>query len=360
MSLGYHLLRLIYPINDTCYGLSHDGKLLCKEANAIDNFNLPVLKTLFAEVNPKGTAHDLLSGALAAYAAKASTISGAINPAEFRDNIVALRQYYQDHSIETSAGKIEVPYRYLIPLNVVFNRSLQNLSSYYTDIGFVWLFMLIFIVMSLIYSIIKKERNLIALSAVTTIGWAIWWVIGGGIVWYGIGLIMWTVLTVVLFLKDMMEGDEDNKNKQNMIYVFLCLFALWTIIQFVLNFVRISSQGASGPFEWYKMGNGETTTLTDQLQQTQDVQSKYGWKNVFDLQFPNYNKFIDYVANRPNKDGVLIAGTYIQYFLKNQHNIRSDGMLDRFWEQTSDDNSCKSYQRLSNDNVKYLVIDPNI
>lgn len=110
----------------------------------------------------------------------------------------------------------------------------------------------------------------------------------------------------------------------------------------------------------YKMGNGTTVELTDQLQQKNAIQSPYGWKNVFDLQFPHYNKFIDYTANRDNKDGVLIAGTYLQYFLKNQHNIKADGMLNRFREQASDDNECKTYQRLRASNLKYLVIDPNI
>jgi hypothetical protein len=108
------------------------------------------------------------------------------------------------------------------------------------------------------------------------------------------------------------------------------------------------------------MGNGKTVEISDQLQQQEVVQSKYGRKNVFDLQFPHYNGFIDYVANRKNADGVLIAGTYIQYFLKNQHNLKMDGMLDRFWKETSDGNLCKSYQRLQHDNIKYLVIDPNI
>ncbi|MEI6118705.1 MAG: hypothetical protein WCP92_05790 [bacterium] len=56
----------------------------------------------------------------------------------------------------------------------------------------------------------------------------------------------------------------------------------------------------------------------------------------------------------------MIAGTYIQYFLDNQRNIKSDGMLNRFREQNSDGNMCKSYQRIKTSNVKYLVIDPNI
>lgn len=108
------------------------------------------------------------------------------------------------------------------------------------------------------------------------------------------------------------------------------------------------------------MNNGQGVEITSDLQQKEVVKTGYGRKDVFDLQFPHYNKFIEYVKDRPNTDGVLIAGTYIQYFLHNQRNIRSDGMLSRFREQNSDGNMCKSYQRLRNNNLKYLVIDPNI
>lgn len=100
--------------------------------------------------------------------------------------------------------------------------------------------------------------------------------------------------------------------------------------------------------------------LNSSLQQQEVLKNGYSRKDVFDLQFPHYNKFIEHVKNRKNEDGVLIAGTYIQYFLKNQRNIKMDGMLDWFWEQTSDNNDCKSIQRLKNNNIKYLVIDPNI
>lgn len=108
------------------------------------------------------------------------------------------------------------------------------------------------------------------------------------------------------------------------------------------------------------MNNGKSVEITASLQQTEVVKSGYGWKDVFDLQFPHYNKFIEYTKERDDKDGVLIAGTYMQYFLHNQHNLKNDGMLSRFREQTSDGNFCKSYQRLKKANLKHLVIDPNI
>jgi hypothetical protein len=105
------------------------------------------------------------------------------NPAEFKDQIVALRQYYQKHAIKTEEGKISVPYRYLVPFNVVFNRSLQNLSSYYTDIGFVWLMIFMLLLLGFVYALFnvkrfKENTNLVVISVVTIIGRAIWWIIG--------------------------------------------------------------------------------------------------------------------------------------------------------------------------------------
>lgn len=118
--------------NNICYGFDKAAKTLCNNAQAIENFNVTTLKALFAQMKQGTQAYDLLSGALTAYAVKGS--GTVINPAEFKDQIVALRQYYQNNAIRTEAGKIYVPYRFLVPFNVVFNRSLQNLSSYYTDI----------------------------------------------------------------------------------------------------------------------------------------------------------------------------------------------------------------------------------
>jgi hypothetical protein len=72
------------------------------------------------------------------------------------------------------------------------------------------------------------------------------------------------------------------------------------------------------------MNNGKVSEITNNLQQKEVVKSAYGRKNVFDLQFPHYNKFIEYTKDRDNEDGVLIAGTYMQYFLDNQYNIKND------------------------------------
>lgn len=167
LNLGYGLLRLFYPKNDVCYGINGQAKLLCKNAQAIENFNIPELQKMFAQLKTGSEAYELVSGALAAYEAKAS--SSVINPAEYRDQILAIKQYYQNHAIKTEAGKINIPYRYLTPFNVVFNRSLQNLSSYYTDIGYVWLIILGMLVLGFVYALcnakrFKQDTNLVVIS----------------------------------------------------------------------------------------------------------------------------------------------------------------------------------------------------
>jgi hypothetical protein len=362
LNLGYGILRLIYSKNNTCYGVNASAKLLCNNGQAIENFNVPTLQLLFAQVKKGGMAYNLLSWALMKYESK--NTGAIINPAEYRDQIIALRQYYQSHVIQTQAGKINIPYRYMIPFNIVFNRSLQNLSSYYTDIGFIRLMILCLLVLGFIYAVSNAKRyeqntNLVVFSGITIIGWAIRWIIGWGILWYGMGVVVWTVIAVAMILREMFEYSREEKEK-TMMYIILFLFAIRALIQFVFNFIRISSQGWWGPFLRYKMNNGKSVEITNTLQQKEVITAGYGQKDVFDLQFPHYNKFIEYVKNRKNTDGVLIAGTYMAYFLDNQYNIRNDGMLGRFREQNSDWNLCKSYQRLRDGKLKYLVIDPNI
>jgi hypothetical protein len=108
------------------------------------------------------------------------------------------------------------------------------------------------------------------------------------------------------------------------------------------------------------MNIGKTVELDNGLQQKEVMKVGYRWKDVFDLQFPHYNKFIEATNDRADEDGVLIAGTYLQYFLKNQHNIQGDGMLSWLREKSSDGDLCKTYKRLQDSNLRYLVIDPNI
>jgi hypothetical protein len=75
-----------------------------------------------------------------------------------------LRQYYQSHSIKSDDDYLAIPYRFIVPFNISMNRSLQNLSSYYTDIGFVWIILYVLMVAALVYALIHKEKKLLSIS----------------------------------------------------------------------------------------------------------------------------------------------------------------------------------------------------
>jgi len=52
LNLGYGLLRIFYPRNNTCYGTNGAAKMLCKNAQAIDSFNVSTLQAMFVKVKP--------------------------------------------------------------------------------------------------------------------------------------------------------------------------------------------------------------------------------------------------------------------------------------------------------------------
>ena len=74
------------------------------------------------------------------------------------------------------------------------------------------------------------------LNAVTIIGRAIWRIIGGGILRYGMGLIIWTIVAVALTLKDIFSHSRDEKDK-TLFYILIFLFIIRGLVQFSLNFM---------------------------------------------------------------------------------------------------------------------------
>ncbi len=349
--IGGGLLKILFRKNNACFGWDHDGVLLCKHHEIIEKQNLSELKNLIAKLSDEGTAKILATALLEANE----------KGKDLRDERTALETYYQEHSIQTNDTSVFIPYRYIVPLNIVFNRSLQNLSSYYTDIGLIWLCVFVLMVGGLLYAILtynKKQKQLLFLSFGTFIWWAIRWAIGGGIVRYGLGLIVWSILTTIAFFQEW--ESKENKNLNTRYSWLIGIFAFYMGIQAFLNFARIASQASEGPFEHYKSNVGEKQWISENLEFTTKQTYKYSAQEIFNLQFWQYQPFLDAVKNRADEEGVLIAGTYIQYFLDNQKNLISDGMLTRLREEMSDFNSCRSYQRLKNEKLKYLIIDPNI
>ena len=215
--------------------------------------------------------------------------------------------------------------------------------------------------LGLIYAICtydKKRKQLLIIWFSTIIGWVIWWAIAWGIVWYGLGLIIWSSFVVAVFFQEWKI--EKDWNLRIWVWGVLALFALWMLMQWALNASRIASQSSSWPFGWYKSNVGERQEITKDLEFKNSKVYNFNSEDVFWLQFWQYQPFLNAVKWRNDKDWILIAWTYIQYFLDNRNNIISDGMLTHLWQQVSDFNSCRGYQRLKNENVKYLIIDPNI
>ena len=167
------------------------------------------------------------------------------------------------------------------------------------------------------------------------------------------------MITLALFWDKILQK-KDGTNPKIIPIILIVFVWIFFWIQIVFNFLRIASQWANSVFVWYKWNAGTMQIVNDNLETTSKTKIWYWWKNIFDLQFPQYNPIINALANRDNKDWVIIAWTYIQYFLWNQRNIKWDWMLNNFRKNSSDWDLCKTYRRLKNDNTRYLIIDPNI
>jgi hypothetical protein len=61
LNIGYGLLRLFTLKDDVCYGINKQARLLCTNAQAIENFNVPTLQKLFTQMKPGNQAYGLLS-----------------------------------------------------------------------------------------------------------------------------------------------------------------------------------------------------------------------------------------------------------------------------------------------------------
>lgn len=358
----FGLLKLMRPTSNTCYGFNHDAKVLCNNSEVINSFKIDDLKAIYENwiKNQNSEAGLLLKNAIDKYNELKNEWNTWLSDSKtFYDEIVALRQHYQSHSIYSEEWSVYIPYRYLVPLNISFNRSLQNLSSYYTDIGFVWIIMYILLIISLPYALIKKNKILTSVSLTTLIWRWIWWIIGSAILWYGTVLISWTMITIAIFVSQLFRKENRN-HPYILIWTLFAVILITFGVQILFNFLRISSQWANSVFVWYKWNVWRVQIMNENLEYDTKVKYWYVRKNIFDLQFPQYNPIINALADRDDKDWVIIAWTYIQYFLWNQWNIKSDWMLSDFWKKTSDWDLCKTYWRLKNDNTRYLIIDPNI
>ena len=264
----------------------------------------------------------------------------------------ALNQYRKDNVIVRLNDTVAIPYKYLVPLNVTHNRSLQNLSSYYTDIWITWLFCMIILLLACISSITERQYILVTILLTTIWWWIVWILVWSAIVRYGISMITWTIFALSL------RRSSTNIYSYTRKTVMLVLLVVSGMIQLVLNFVRISSQVWSGAFAQYRYWNGIERTVWPDLQQIDVINNFYTASNIFDLQFPHYNKFLRLTKDIP--DAIMIGWTYLPYFVVPQIRLHNDWFLSRLQELLSDGNSCRAYLRLKDIWYKYIVADPNI
>jgi hypothetical protein len=365
--LWYPLLRIFFS-KPWCYGNDAVAKSLCQDTSLINQLQISKIEEMYKNSRSWSRGNTMLSGVLNFYQLASLENDQTRKDSILRDAQKTLNDYMQSNSILVSKDsqwkiQISIPYAYLTPLNVIFNRSLQNLSSYYTDIGFVWILSLVLLVSGLVYFVIKKQHKLSVLHIVTLFGWIVWWFIASGIIWYAVGLVAWTIISNILFISELIITQKKDKKFWLLGWFIITVLIICAFVQTILNLVRIASQWWSGPFTRYKGNTAKETIFQfDQngISQREVIRNGYRSSDVFDLQFGTYNTFLDYVYDRKDEDGVLIAGTYIQYFLRNQNYLFSDGMLSEFWRRWSEGDSCTLALRLKDKKIKYLVIDPNI
>ena len=206
------ILKLFFWKDNACYGLNTDAVLLCENTTLLEN--LAASAQTESSKNQISTSLSELKSKLRTQDGKVATlIQNTIDAissgthAQIDTEFDALQTYGKEHSISTDNGNVNIPYRYIVPLNAIYNWSLQNLSSYYTDIGLIWIFVLILLVAAAIYALFARLRVLLILSLSIISGWAIWWAIAAGIVWYGLGLIIWSILAVMIFIEEMEHRD---------------------------------------------------------------------------------------------------------------------------------------------------------
>lgn len=370
----YWFIRLWYPLlklffhKPGCYGGDEVAKILCQKQDLLTSLQGWEIQTMYATIDQESRWGKMLSGVIWQYTAALQETDQPRRESLIREAQKSLLDYMQSNIVEVkkdwSTVSIAIPYAYLTPINVIFNRSLQNLSSYYTDIWFIWILSLILLLAGLIYTIVTKNHKLLVLHMVTLFWWIVRWFIASGIIWYAVWLIAWTIFSNVLFIARLLHKEKDSDWLSSALtwsIIVVIVFA-W-FVQTILNLFRIASQGGAGPFVRYKWNTAVDTTFEfsqSGIAQRQTINNNYRAKNVFDLQFGNYNVFLDYVKDRKDEDGVLVAGTYIQYFLDNQRNLFWDGLLTEFWKRWSEGDLCTLALRLKDKKIKYLVIDPNI
>ena len=261
---------------------------------------------------------------------------------------------------------VSIPYKYLVPFNVTFNWSLQNLTSYYTDIGIIWLLLFFVVIYAFVYGLhliwkglvrknqadVEMWKHIFAFAFATLVGWTIWYFVASGIIWYNIWGIIWLIITTLLFL-----------SKWNDRYLLMAVLVFVAVFDIFLNLIRISSQWWGQIQNWYRSSVGlqyNYKIADGGIKPVQETKMPYTFDDVFHLQFNMYKKPIQAINARTPEQMAIIGWTYMRYFVNNQNKINADQFLMWLWRMGSDQNVENTYKRFKAYNLKDIVIDPNI
>lgn len=384
------------PFAWKCLWLDKVAVKLCNNQSLIDNLKLEELKLILNTIDNKSVWYNYLSDFINAFSNEDLTNQESIKEAVGNNYsiVTSLKNFINENSIRVQkvcyvavwSSKLEklkdsclvqedssivwkevinsllidIPYNYLKVFNITFNWSLQNESSYYTDIGFVWLIVYFFVIIWFVYWLWNSNKLLITMNWVSVLWWIVWNLIWGWILWYWIWLIIWSILSFIIFILIIFINIYNNPKLKIYFEIAVAFFVLLIFAQLLMNFARISTQWWEWPFLHYKAWIWKQTIINQDLTQKQTSKVWYNSNDIFALQFPHYDKFINLADNRKQWEQIFLAWTYARYFLKNQDWIIADQMLNWLWEIFSDFDVHKSHARLLDKKIKYIAIDPNI
>lgn len=338
-------------------------KLLCENIEAIRSFSTSTIITLAQQVNVSAWFSDILkelASEISSSTDAQDTLKSRLNP-KIQELIIAVESSTIYNNIET--GEIYMPYKWIVPFNVSYNRSLQNVSSYYTDIGIMRLVCFIFSFLGIIYWALFSKKQVLVSSMVTCTAWILWWFIASWIVRYSIGLIVWSLISFVVFISSLFDGhsDENEIPLQKIVRCWFLIVLWWMILLHLgLNMVRIASQWWNNAFMRYKASVGKMPVYDEWLNPINKIITGFGKDEVFSMQFPHYKPFLNAMNARDDDEWGFIAGTYIRYFVTDQSGVKYDQFLTWLWQKFSDNDVCNSYLRLQNEAIRYMAIDLNI
>lgn len=337
-----------------------DLQILCENHQSIRWFDTAKIVELATQLNPSTYHWWLLQDITQEIQSWDSleAVRSRVNP-QLQELLVFIESWTLYKNPATQ--EIFLPYKWIIPFNVSYNWSLQNLSSYYTDIGIIRLICLIFSVIWVIYGIVQRNKIVIVSSLVTVAAWVLRGFIASGIVWYSLWIIIWSIISFLWLVGSLFEDDDSQQPVQQIIQVTFFAILWWIfVVQLFINMARIASQWWNGAFMRYKSSVWKQQVLDSSLQPSIKTVTWFDKQDVFDMQFPHYEPFINAMNARDEDEWGFIAWTYIRYFVEDQSHIKYDAFLTWLRRQFSDNNVCNSYLRLEDSKIRYMAIDLNI